>query len=472
MAFTLPTAKTLLLASLTILLPAALAVAADVERPKPNNDLERRHERLVREGEQASRAAPPSTSRGVPPNNGIEQIPIDTARNHPLIKQSEQARSDTRRSPAPPQCPFTSGMKTASLLKVFPEVTWHVCVTDMGLKGLWVGPVHLMRTPSSPWMSVLYQAGLAEIFVPYHTTDFRPYDLRYTSALDQVTTQDAGNNGSLIKLTGESVPTVVAEVRDRGVAWLCKQTTMATRRAEEFLVWGISDGGNYDNIVQYGFRDDGGMTFRLGNTGYNYPLSPNEAHMHVGLWRVDMDLNSYAGNSAFWLPHREPFETPSQAKDYKVRFTVEGARQWDASEFNSLLIEDIATSAFGYRLGYEFTPVQSGTSRHFGYKESWTQNDFYVTVYHPNELGWSTTWDYPDNYLLTYISGESTNNNDLIVWVKASAHHDPINEDRSVNDLSVRGTTGVTLVHWSGFNVEPHNLFDTNPMGGPVKCGG
>jgi Cu2+-containing amine oxidase len=61
-------------------------------------------------------------------------------------------------------------------------------------------------------------------------------------------------------------------------------------------------------------------------------------------------------------------------------------------------------------------------------------------------------------------------NNDLVVWVKASAHHDPIDEDRSQNDLSGGGITGVTLVHWSGFNVEPHNLFDTNPLGGPVSC--
>ena len=305
MSITRPLTRTLLLTCPAILLGIAVASAASAGRatlkadpakqtqrqtrrravpaPTPTpSEADRRHQRLVQEGERASRSAPPSPTPSVPPNNGIQQLPIDTTVERRLTKEGAQAVSDAPTpppppptSPPPPPCPFIKGMKTASLVKAFPEVTWHVCVTDMGLKGLWVGPVHLRRTTASPWMWVLYQAGLAEIFVPYHregnNTGFRPYDLRWTSALDQVTAQDAGSNGSLITLTNESVPTVVAEVRERGAAWLCKQTTMQTRRAEEFLVWGVIDGGNYDNIIQYGFRDDGAMTFRLGNTGYNAP---------------------------------------------------------------------------------------------------------------------------------------------------------------------------------------------------------
>ena len=461
--------RNLLLTSFVIFLPAT-AIAAWAHHGQPITAEERLHQRLVQEGEQASRSAPPLPIRTLP-NNGIEEIPKTIMLDSPSYKNVSFVPAAAQKTALVP----AAGPKTACLQKVFPEVAWRVCVTDMGLKGLWVGPVDLRRTPTSPWMRVIYQAGLAEIFVPYEETNtFRPYDLRYTTALDQVTPADAGINGSLITLTGESIPTVVAEVRERGVAWLCKQNTAKTRRGEEFLVWGISDGGNYDNIVQYGFRDDGTITFRMGNTGYNWPAHSREAHTHNGLWRVDIDLNGAGGDSAYLLRHREPFPfSPSllNATDLQTPFTVEGRRSWISSQFTSLLVEDTATNTFGNKLGYEFALMQPGTSRHYGTKESWTLNDFYVTAYNPNNFGWVSTWAAPDDYLLPDLNGGSVINTDLVIWIKASAHHDPIDEDRSVNDLRTGGTTGVTLVHWSGFNMEPHNLFDTNPLGGPVDCG-
>ena len=451
-------AKISLLASFVTLLPVTGVTLA---QGLPMTDAERQQQRSVQEGERAARAIPPLPIPLALSANGIEQIPRTT------MLGGSSSYKDGGLAPA-------AGPKTYCLMKVFKEVAWRICVTDMGLKALWVGPVDLRPTPTSPWVRVLYQAGLADIFVPYHrgTPATRLYDLHFTTALDPVTSQDMGSNGSLITLSGESVPTVVAEVRDRGVAWLCKEKTAATRRGEELILWGVSDAGNYDNIVQYGFRDDGVITFRMGNTGFNEPSRAGEAHMHTGLWRVDVDLNGPGGDSAFLLAHKEPssFLNLLKATDQKTPFTVEGRRPWIASEFTSLLIEDTATNTFGNRPGYEFVLMQPGTSRHYGPMESWTHNDFYVTVYNPNNLGWVTTWNFPDNYLLPDLNGGSTNNNDLVVWVKASAHHDPTDEDRSVNDRITGGITGVTPVHWSGFNMEPHNLFETNPLGGPVRC--
>jgi primary-amine oxidase len=466
------TAK-LLLKGFAVLLSTGAANAVDKRAPIPDAVLEREHRLRVEQGERASRAIPPSPRPAVAPNNGIEQIPIDPRRSSGVFKEDgKQLDAETLEAASAPPCPHSPGMKTASLVKAFPEVTWHVCVRDMGLKSLWVGPVYLKRTHSGPWMAVLHQAGLAEIFVPYHHTNNRPYDLRWTAQLDQVRAQDAGMNGSLITLTGETVPTVVAEVRDRGVGWLCKQDTSATRRAQEFLIWGVADAGNYDNILQYGFRDDGGMTFRMGNTGYNLPGAPAEAHTHNGLWRVDLDLHGGRNDSAYSLLHKEPSSSPLQAQDIRVPFKVEGGRRWNTPEFVSLLVEDASTNAFGHKLGYEFTPAQAGAFRHYGPKESWTRNDVYVTVYQPGELGWTTQWAPPDDYLLAHLNGEPAINKDLIIWIKASAHHDPIDEDKSVQDRGGGGPTGVTLTHWSGFNVEPHNLFNANPLGGPVRCGG
>jgi primary-amine oxidase len=297
--------------------------------------------------------------------------------------------------------------------------------------------------------------------------------------LDQVGLQDIGSTGSLVWLSGESIPTVVAETRERGIGWLCKQVTAPTRRAQEFVIWGIADGGNYDNIVEYGFRDDGAITFRTGNTGFNSPPNPVEPHTHVALWRLDTDLNGAGGDSATWLTHGEPGPSVPLpfAQDVRSPFTVEGARQWEGLQYTSLLIEDAATNAFGQKLGYEFTPLQTALSRHFGPGESWTQNDVYVTRYSGTERSWMGPQDYPnapfqapDDYLLTYLNGQSVANQDLVVWVKTAAHHTPRAEDKSAADLTTGGTTGITLTHWSGFQMEPHNLFNANPLGGPSRC--
>jgi hypothetical protein len=245
--------RRLLVAGLWMLFACAIAEAANEAPPGPITNLEAQHQRLVREGEQASRAAPPAPLPSPSPNNGVLPIPLETVLSSaPSSKTGTQGNNGSSQSLGINA--LSAGAKTACLMKSFPEVAWQVCVTDMGLKGLWIGPVNLRRTPTAPWMRVVFQAGLAEIFVPYHQTNFRPYDLRWTTALNQVTSADAGSTGTLITLSNETIPTVVAEVRDRGVGWLCKQNTSITRRAEEFLVWGVIDGGNYDNIIQYGFR--------------------------------------------------------------------------------------------------------------------------------------------------------------------------------------------------------------------------
>jgi hypothetical protein len=459
------------------------AAIAQAKRPSVSDEARyREHRRLTEEGERASRAMPPSPAREKPLDDGIEQIQIDASKRSGFFKdESKEPNADVARLSAAgvtPQCPYQQGWKIAGFVKAFAEVSWYVCVRDMGLKSLWVGPVYIKRSPGSPWMTVLYQAGLADIFVPYHQTNFRAYDLRWTTNLDQVSAQDAGINGTVRYLTNETVPTVVTELRERGVAWLCKEVTSAVRRGQEFVVWGVADGGNYDNIVQYSFRDDGSMHFRTGNTGYNSPPMPTEPHTHNSLWRIDMDLNGAGGDTAYWLYHQEPqnSSSPLKAQDFKAPFIVEGRRQW-SPPFTSLVIEDSTANAFGNKIGYEFTPVQSGVARHYGPQEAWTRSDFYVTRYHGSELGWITAWAEPDNYLLSALNAESVTNNDLVVWMKSAAHHHPNDEDKANSDIGTfdplhpGGTNGVTLAHWSGIDIEPHNLFNANPMGGPPRCG-
>ncbi len=84
---------------------------------------------------------------------------------------------------------------------------------------------------------------------------------------------------------------------------------------------------------------------------------------------------------------------------------------------------------------------------------------------------WRYTWYSPDDYLPRYVGDSQivgSTGDGIAVWYIGSAHHDPSDLD---NQKGSGDRTGVTLVHWSGFDMEPHDLFDYNPLGGPPKCG-
>ncbi|HEX6375853.1 MAG TPA: hypothetical protein VFZ91_09025 [Allosphingosinicella sp.] len=234
------------------------------------------------------------------------------------------------------------------------------------------------------------------------------------------------------------MPTVVSELRDRGVGWLCKggdgrgPFPMMVRRAQEMVIWGVAEGGNYDNILEYAFRDDGGMTFRMGNTGFTSPTYPDNAHSHIALWSVNLALG--------------------------------------AEKYTALVISGAATNVYGAKIDYALTPVQDGIARQYGWDENWTQNDVYVTQWKANEFGWTKAHLIPDASLLTFLNGESVDEQQLVAGIKTSAHHVPLGEDKSSADVFTNGDSGLTMTHWNGFRIDPFNLFDTNPPGGPVRC--
>ena len=427
----------------------------------------------------------------------LELTPVPP-QERPLSRTRAVARANLSALVRPCETDICStNLPHACLEIAFPETAWRTCISNQGRRSLTIGPTDLRRSRTAPWMRVLREASVAEIFVPYHSFSFRLYDMQQGSAssLLRVNSTDAGANGSLITMSGHNVPQVVAEVNDRGIAWLCKSSQQIVRRGQELALWGVFDAQNYDFIIDYRLRDDGSLSFRLGATGFNNPYFPpqstTDAHMHSVLWRVDVDLNGSDGDSATVLTHHE--QPPSLlSHDVEEPFNggKEGAIEWDPKKFLTVAIEDEATNSHGNHLGYAIHGTPEGLSRHFGEqaglnrKEKFTQSDFAVTRYKPNEREAffdtpRVRWLDPDEYLLgqTPFAGfgisdaESVVNQDLVLWYRSSVHHDPHDEDHAPGDPD-NLMTGITMVHWAGFELQPHNLFDFNPLGGPsrVNC--
>ena len=213
------------------------------------------------------------------------------------------AAAQTRTAPCPVFSPATG---QANLVEqTFPTspspggqaTGWRVRFAHATGKGLYITGAWFRTTPNAPWMRILWDARLADIFVPYEAGSPRYYDLtNFNFPLVPATAADAGPCGRIID--GK----VIHEVSSYGLMWKDDQ---AVRHGQELVLWATLDSANYNYIMRYSFRDDGTITLRLGATSRNLPGMETMGHMHNALWRIDMDLNGASGDTPYTYQHNE-----------------------------------------------------------------------------------------------------------------------------------------------------------------------
>src|SRR5262245_27249790 len=230
-----------------------------------------------------------------------------------------------------------SGTPVNEVIQQFPagkpmQTAWKVRFAHGPGKGLYITGAFFKRNASENWVRVLWDARLAEMFVPYHPGSPRYHDLSLGFGLVTANANDAGSCGRVIDTY------VVKEVRDRGLAWKDDQ---AVHRGEELVLCATVDAANYNYVIQYQFRDDGSIGFRVGATSRNLPGMEYIAHSHDGLWRVDMDLAGAANDSAMIMSHSESTASLS-ASDSMVPFNggVEGAADWNPLQYTEVAVVD------------------------------------------------------------------------------------------------------------------------------------
>ena len=170
---------------------------------------------------------------------------------------------------------------------------------------------------------------------------------------------------------GRPVPTVVKEVRDRGLAW--KDAVHGVRRGRELVIWAGLEAGNYMYIMSYAFHDDGTIAFRVGATGQNLPGGPLSRPTSIApTGAIDIDLFDGKKNSAMLMKH---VEDPASygAEDMKEPFNggLEGGVDWDPKEFSMIRVQCEKQNARGEMIGYDLMPLRYGTPRH---NEEFTQS--------------------------------------------------------------------------------------------------
>ena len=388
---------------------------------------------------------------------------------------------------------YNLGSPGAALNVRFAGSQWIFHIDNLGLKGPWIDTVSFKGGSWSSFRQVIKQAGLAEIYVQYHNGNGLS-DLQFSNpnSVDEIKPTDLPIiGGGLVTLwhqkgsqyEADPFPRIGVECHERGIDWLCKRppgpqpAANLVGRAYEVIVWAVIDGGNYDNILQYVFRDDGSLGFRLGTSGYlnqNAAFMPiGQPHMHNALWRLSTNLFGRSDNRVYLAEHNE---TTSPTSDKETLISAENFYDWDPLKFTSILVQNkTLKNTRGNLMGYELTPWgRTGTALH---SQSWLQHDFWITKDRPGEDGsgstapdnWRFSYQPPGKYMVAYASPAELLDTSMtpVLWYRSSFHH-----HKSDHDLDKNGGVGIVSTHWAGFDFQPDNTFDFNPLtGGASKCG-
>lgn len=325
------------------------------------------------------------------------------------------------------------------------ETRWRICWQNQGKHGLVITAAFFRKSPTAPFVRVFWDARLGEIFVPYHAGSPRFLDLSTYSGglvtLNQAHCPSAAG-GTLLG----SPAVVCKELHDRGLAWM---DDGRARRGEEVVLWGTIDAANYNNVVSFAFRDDGAVEGKYGATAVNLSLDEDMVHMHTPIWRLDIDLDGFQGDTVHVASH---LETGLPATDTSVAVNVEGAIDWKAEQFTTLHIHDgTLKNGKGQSSMFHFMPLRWGQPKH---QEPFVNRDFWVTRYRGTEMWAKDLPAYAAN-------GENVANNDVVVWYMGAVHHAPRAEDGELVNGRIEGAAQMM---WTGWLLKPHNLFDRTPL--------
>jgi primary-amine oxidase len=364
------------------------------------------------------------------------------------------------KQPKQPKVPTPTTTEQSFPTKGPMETAWKIEWETRSGFGLIIKNAHFKRGPEEPWMQVLGDARVSEIFVPYHRGSPRFWDVSYGFDLTPVKADDAPNGKLHVSHNGSGfVPCVVEELRDRGPMW--KMGNGKVRRGEVLVLWGCLNAANYQYLMEYGFQDDGTITFRLGATGHNFPGSEWDPHMHNALWRIQVNLDG-PKNRVYLLEHIETPASGGKAESVLKPFNndVEGFADWDPTKFTMLrVVNEGRKNAQGKPFSYDLIGLRMGTARHYGgdrkqLEENCTLHDFWVTKANPKELSFK---DLPK-----FIANkESIKDADVVLWYSSPMHHEPRSEDGVIVNGSLQGCTHLA---WSTCMLRPSNIFDRTPF--------
>jgi primary-amine oxidase len=341
---------------------------------------------------------------------------------------------------------------------------WTMCWEDRHNEGIVLYEIKF-TPPGEAERLILSQANLAQIHVPYDDNGARLHDLSdfglggiFLSEL----TADECPGGALLQSNNRNV--LCMQIAPYGYAYKYYATQA---RGYALALFSVSQVGQYNYIVRWGFYDNGAIEPGVGATGklqrysdlpqYGWPVDTTQpmygvSHTHNYYWRLDFDLNE----SQHDVVEEIAFAPSGDQATFAIQQTAiitESARQVSQTIFRAWRVKDnLLANADGHAISFEIEPDASHVFRGPVY-EPWTQAEFYVTHYNPCEK-WAShnpTTGGCGSDLTEFVNGEALD--DPVVWYGHSFHHLPRDEDQDFINT-----------HWSQFSIQPRDWTAKNPL--------
>jgi hypothetical protein len=345
------------------------------------------------------------------------------------------------------------------------------------------------KTGKAQWLTVVRNLELGELYVPYDngTTaflDIHDMPFNVTPARKAFLGPNCVAPGEILPSTNPAwANTVHKEVHDDGPRWMTAETSGynqvadRVRRGEKMTMWSTYYGANYRYIMEYTFTDDGQIQCRIGPTARNFftrRTDGGDTHVHVGCWRMEMDLGNPKDNDI--LVSRRILDEEKEKFIQVVKpfnknpnnDATEGSLRWNAEEFTTLRIASrTKKNSHGRAYAYDLVSQRQGSIRNLQpeggtYDDNldFVNQDFWVTRTESGNTDFVNVPKYAKEK--RPLTGQPTT-----IWLSTAALHVSRSEDFSEAD----GTSpygGVATLVWAGFSLKPRDIFDGTPLYKPT----
>lgn len=355
-----------------------------------------------------------------------------------------------------------------ALKKTFASgAVWEFCWTIKDQEGLVLSQVHY-QAPGTTYRRVLGEASLSQIEAEF---DDGAIDPKF------VTTQLGLGGNNMLAQTAQDCP--AGELH----AWngrnvLCATTQKAgylykynsQRQTERFDISTSSQIGPRNYSLRWSFYENGTIEPAVGLSGilpavgestadYGWPVGANgqigSSFMDHYLWRLDFDLDDDPSNDLIEEINSTP--TPDRLRKTKTLDVLgtETARSLNPETKRFWRVRDgDSRNQAGYFISYELVPSNYDQSRANNRNQAWLANDVYFTTYNACErfAANNPSTNCSEN-AAQFVSGQSINRQDVVLWYKQNNHYLPRSEDS--NRMGIR---------WSSFKLLPRDWNAQNPF--------
>lgn len=316
--------------------------------------------------------------------------------------------------------------------------------------------------------SVLKYVGVAEVFVPYHSGEPRPYDQQAHPFGENMYLLQPGADclpGGECKAFGadgkRAFDRAAVMIHEDGPS-LIYMGSEGKARSKMLTVWSAYSLGGYTYFVQWRFRDDGCLMPQVGFTGQLPHFGGDKtnsvkvdkdrralAHVHNLFFCLDFDVDG-TKNTVEEFSYDVADKEGRTAVSSWTPLEKECGRPLKPEAFRSWRVVNYASkNKLDAPRSYEITP--GGTGIYRGAKnEKFAHNDLWITKFKADEV--------PGKKLLAEtipaaVNDEGVKDEDVVLWYMLSVHHQPKAEDWSAMP-----------VDWYGFKIAPRDFLDGSPV--------